>query len=331
MTHIETAAVQAQLIERSHRIRTVLEHVRQNDQLVHLLKDINSALERIATGTYGICEVCNESIEEEYLRADPLVKVCLGHLSPGEQETIERDLELAARVQGKLLPSCNTRVNGWEFCYHYEPFGPVGGDYCDFIRPANEGGDMYFFIGDVSGKGVAASLLVSYLHATLRSLLPSDPVLPALVERVNRLLCETTLSSNFITLVAGRAAADGTVEFVNAGHCHPLVVRDGSIRSIETTGLPLGISFGARYRSVTTKLEADDAIFMYTDGLSESRNPGMEEYSDARISALVSRAFRADPQDLIGSVRKDLREFRGPSGTFDDLSIMAMRRVADRA
>jgi len=328
MTPVDTAAVQAQLIDRSQRIRSALEHVRHDDQLVHLLKDIDAALERIGSGTYGICDVCHESIEEEYLRADPLVTVCLEHLSPGEQATIERDLELAARVQGKLLPVCNTRVHSWEFCYHYEPFGPVGGDYCDLIRPAESGGDMYFFLGDVSGKGVAASLLVSYLHATVRSLLHSEPTLAGLMERVNRLLCETTLSSNFITLAAGRASADGTVEFVNAGHCHPLVVRGGAIRSIETTGLPLGISFGARYRSVSTKLGQGDSIFIYTDGLSEARNPEKEEYSEARISALVSRESGVSPEELIGIARHDLSEFCGDSGKFDDLSIMAMRKMA---
>jgi len=331
MTKVDTAAVQAQLIDRSKRIRSALEHDHHDDQLVHLLKDVDAALERIGSGTYGICDVCHESIEEKYLRADPLVTVCMEHLSRGEQETIERDLELAARVQGKLLPMCNTRVDNWEFCYHYEPFGPVGGDYCDFIRPDESDGNAYFFLGDVSGKGVAASLLVSYLHATVRSLVRSEPTFAGMMERVNRLLCETTLSSNFITLAAGKACPDGTVEFVNAGHCHPLVVRGGEIRSIETTGLPLGISFSARYRSVNTKLNPGDSIFLYTDGLSEARNPAEEEYSEARISALVAREAGVAPEHLIGIARRDLLAFRGDSGKFDDLSIMAMRRMAEPA
>lgn len=327
MSPADLTNLQSHLVDRREKVKQIIGREHQNEQLVSLLKEIDSALERIHNGSYGICEVCNESIEPEYLRADPLVHVCLGHLSPDDQQFIERDLELAARVQGKLLPGCNTRMNNWELCYHYEPSGPVGGDYCDLIRPEKPGGDLYFFLGDVSGKGVAASLLVSYLHATFRSLIPGGLDLARVMERANRLLCETTLSSNFVTLAAGRASPDGRVEIVNAGHCLPLVVRKGEIKSIETTGLPLGLFFSADYRTVEFRLDADDLLFIYSDGLSEARNPGMEEYSDARISALVARDYSTTPEDIIGKVLRDLSRFRGNAEKFDDLTIMAMRRT----
>lgn len=331
MTARDARALEAQLIDRRERILTEVTGSQPNEQLVRLLKEIDGALERIGTGTYGVCEQCHESIEAEYLRADPLARICLDHLSRGAKDAIERDLELAARVQGKLLPSCNTLIDGWELCYHYEPYGPVGGDYCDLIRPEEPGGDHYFFLGDVSGKGVAASLLVAWLHATFRSLALAGLPLERMIDRANRLLCETTLSSNFVTLAAGRMTAEGEVELVNAGHCLPLLVRNGQIRSIETTGLPLGIFFSGSYRTVRAAMEPGDTLLLYTDGLSESRNAAMEEFSDARVSALVSRTHRSSPEELIRSLLGDLSTFRGKAPKVDDLSLMAMRRIAPRS
>lgn len=328
MTHVDAHAVQAQLTDRRERILTAMSTTHEHEQMARLLKEIDAALEKISVGTYGICELCHESIETEYLRADPLVRVCLEHLSRDDKETIERDLELAARVQGKLLPSCNTRIDNWEVCVHYEPFGPVGGDYMDLIRPDHPGGDYYFFLGDVSGKGVAASLLAAYLHATFRSLVPSGLPLNRLMERANRLICESTLSSNFITLVGGRLAPSGEVELANAGHPHPLLVQGGRIRSVETTGLPLGLFFSGQYRTVRTTMSTGDTLFIYSDGLSESRNAAMEEYSDARVSAFVAKEHAAAPEELIRRTLADLASFRGGQPKIDDLSLMALRRPA---
>lgn len=328
MTHVDAHVIQAQLTDRRDRILEVMAASHEHEQMAKLLKEVDAALEKISAGTYGICELCHTPIEDEYLRADPLVRVCLEHLSREDKETIERDLELAARVQGRLLPSCNTRLDCWEVCFHYEPYGPVGGDYCDLIRPERPGGDHYFFLGDVSGKGVAASLLSAYLHATFRSLVPSGLPLDRLMERANRLMCETTLSSNFITLVAGRIGAGGEVEIANAGHPHPLLVQAGCIRSIETTGLPLGLFFSGSYRTVRATMAPGDTLFVYSDGLSESRNAAMDEYSDARVSAFVASGHASPPEELIRRTLADLSSFRGSQPKTDDLSIMALKRRA---
>ena len=326
MTHHDAHIVQAQLTDRRERILSAISTTHEHEQLTRLLQEVDAALEKIATGTYGVCEICHTHIEAEYLRADPLVRVCLEHLSRDEKQTIERDLELAARVQGKLLPSCNTGFDDWEICFHYEPHGPVGGDYCDLIPPERPGDDSWFFLGDVSGKGVAASLLSAYLHATFRSLAPTGLTLARLLERANRLLCESTLSSNFVTLVAGRVSAKGEVEIANAGHPHPLIVQAGRIRSIETTGLPLGLFFSGAYRTVRTTMAPGDTLFVYSDGLSESRNAAMDEYSDARVSAFVAREHAAASDELIRRTVADLSGFRGDQPKTDDLTIMALKR-----
>ena len=113
---------------------------------------------------------CNDTVERDRLLADPLVRLCLDHLTSDEHRALERDLELAARVQRGLLPRSDVGFNDWRVHYQYNPAGMVSGDYCDLILPANDDGELVFLLGDVAGKGVAASLLMTHLHAMFRSL-----------------------------------------------------------------------------------------------------------------------------------------------------------------
>lgn len=327
MNNDQMAGIRTQLLNRRERLQDFIHEERKTPQLVKLLQEVDMALERINNGSYGICEICHEDIEPHYLRIEPLVRVCLSHLSPEEQRGIERDLELAAEVQVNLLPARAMKIKGWEVGYHYEPVGPVSGDYCDIIAPAATPDATYFFFGDVSGKGVAASLLVSHLHAMFRSLVESNLALPRLVERANRLFCESTMSANFATLVSGRISSTGDLEICNAGHCFPLVVRGGQIRSIESNGLPLGTFYNADYQSRTMHLAEKDFLFLYTDGLTEARNPADEEYSEAQLSALVAREQHRAPTELIDACVNDWQTFRASARKLDDLTIMILRKV----
>jgi sigma-B regulation protein RsbU (phosphoserine phosphatase) len=326
MDEQQIVGMRTQLLSRRERLQEFIREERKTPQLVKLLQDVDSALERLNDGTYGICEICHEDIEPHYLRVEPLVRICLGHLSEEQQRSIERDLELAAEVQVNLLPTRQTRIKGWELGYHYEPVGPVSGDYCDIVPSTSSDTDAYFFFGDVSGKGVAASLLVSHLHAMFRSLAASNLPLARLVERANRLFCESTMSSSFATLVCGKISKSGELEICNAGHCYPLVVREGQIRSIESTGLPLGTFYNAEFQSRNLHLAENDLLFLYTDGLTEARNPSDEEYSEAQLSALVAREWRQSVKDLIDSCVRDWQKFRAGTPKLDDLTIMILRK-----
>jgi sigma-B regulation protein RsbU (phosphoserine phosphatase) len=328
MNQEQTASIRTQLLNRRERLQDFIREERKTPQLVKLLQEVDMALERLNDGSYGLCEICHEDIEPQYLRIEPLVRVCLSHLSPEEQRGIERDLQLAAEVQVNLLPTKSMKIKGWELGYHYEPVGPVSGDYCDVVIPTTPGDATYFFFGDVSGKGVAASLLVSHLHAMFRSLVESNLPLARLVERANRLFCESTMSANFATLVSGRISPSGELEICNAGHCYPLVVRRGQIRSIESTGLPLGTFYNADYQSRTMHLSEKDFLFLYTDGLTEARNAADEEYSEAQLSALVARESHRSPTDLIDACVKDWQQFRSGSRKIDDLTIMILRKAS---
>jgi len=170
MAAISDQFLRTQLEQRRQRLETGIALSPENSPLVRLLEEVDSALARMEKGTYGLCETCHDAVERHRLIADPLIRYCLDHLTAEQQRALEQDLELAARIQRALLPRQDLRVGNWQVHYHYEPAGPVSGDYCDLIHSDGEAGDLLFLLGDVSGKGVAASMLMSQLHAMFRSL-----------------------------------------------------------------------------------------------------------------------------------------------------------------
>src|SRR6202521_2281846 len=211
----EHVYLRSELEQRRERLQVALHSPAADASLFKLLTAVDNALSRINQGTFGLCETCHDSIEAERLLSDPLVRFCLDHLTSAEQRALESDLSLAARIQRALLPKPGLAPDGWDVRYHYQPAGMVSGDYCDLFETDS---GFLFMLGDVSGKGVAASMLMSHLHATFRSLAEAGLPLDRLVQDANRIFCESTLAGQFATLVVGRAANDGSVEFISAGH-----------------------------------------------------------------------------------------------------------------
>jgi sigma-B regulation protein RsbU (phosphoserine phosphatase) len=291
------------------------------------MEQVDQALLRMDEGTYGLCETCRDPIERERLLADPLIRYCLDHLSPEERRSLQLDLELASRVQRALLPKPALSASGWEARFHYEPAGPVSGDYCDLVGPVPGEEDLFFLFGDVSGKGVAASMLMARLHAILRALIDAHLSAEQIMGRANRLFCESALPASFATLVCGHAGRSGDVEIGNAGHCPPLLVRGGRAARIAATGVPVGLFCSVEYTVERVHLGRGDTLFLYTDGLSEARNPGREEYGVDRISRLVEANHAAPVPELIRACLGDLEEFRAGAPKTDDLTLMAIRRT----
>src|SRR5262249_6943365 len=152
-----------------------------------------------------------------------------------------------------LLPKTPLAGASWDLAFTYEPAGAVSGDYCDLI-PAEDGGGL-FMLGDVTGKGAAASMLMAQLHAIFRSLATVTTEVTALVEKANRVFCQGGISSHFATLVCGRFNGLGQVEVCNAGHCLPLHVRQTRVSAIPSAGLPVGILCDGEYPSQHVNLE----------------------------------------------------------------------------
>lgn len=322
MATLEVAFLHNQLEERKRRLEAAIALAPQKNSLAGLLREVDSALERMTRGSYGMCEECHESIEQDRLLADPLVCYCLDHLSASQRAALQRDLDLASQVQRNLLPQVNLRADGWETSYHYAPVGPVSGDYCDLI-PSD--GQLFFVLGDVSGKGVAASMLMTQLHALFRSLTGMNLPLGQIVQQANRVFCESALAGQYATLVCGQAKPGGEVEIHNAGHWPAIVVGRGGVLRVESSGLPLGMFHEFDFSATRLHLEAGDTLFLYTDGLSEARS-AESEYGVDRVTHLVRQQAARRPAELIAACLEDLRAFTdGPP--LDDLTLLAIQRA----
>ena len=315
-----------QLEERKQRLQEAATKANDPRQINDLLEDVDRALAKISAGNYGLCESCHEPIEPERLAFDPMTRYCLDHLTETEQHALERDIELARQMQDRLLPARNLVLPGWESHFHYEPSGQVSGDYCDIIIRDSSPGSFYFIVGDVTGKGIAASLLMSQLHAMFRTLAGSGLSLSGLMERINRLFCEASLTTHFATLVCGLAHETGEIEISNAGHCLPLAIRDEGIERLSASGLPLGVVCDARYRAETKKLRSGESLFLYTDGLTESAARSGELYGENRILELLKTSSSVSPTRLIESCLDDLARFSGEGRKSDDLTLMVLRK-----
>ena len=289
MDAVATAAVHAELAGRRSQLEAALASMGRPPALVQLLEDVDSALQRIDHGTYGLCETCHDPIEADRLAADPLTRFCIDHLDREQRAALEADLALASRIQQGLLPPNDLVRCGWEVSHHYQPAGPVGGDYCDLLTQDDS---FVFLLGDVSGKGVASSLLASHLHAVFRGLCAGPMPVSQIMARANRLFCESTLTSHYATLVCGRAQPGGDVEVASAGHCPPLRIRGAETLSLEATGLPLGLFCSSEFTTHRLHLEPGDCLLLYSDGLVEARNLDGSEYGGERLQEAAVSAAR---------------------------------------
>ena len=295
-------------------------------QLDGLLREVQTAIENLnRKDSYGVCQVCHDLIGQATMNTDPLARTCLSCFTPEQLEELEQDLDRAWLIQGESLPKRNLKFNGWEVFYHYEPAGPVSGDYCDLI--STDQGDLYFLIGDVSGKGVAASLLMSRLHAIVRSLIGTGLPLGQLVERANGLFAETTMRPYYATLVCGKASTDGQVEICNAGHPSPLLLSKGRVSAIAATGLPLGMFCEAGYSAAHVNLVKGDRLLLYTDGLSEARNQSDVEFGSARLHSALVESRDLPAERVVTRLIEDARSFAAGLPITDDLTVMALELV----
>jgi len=318
------AVFRQQIEQRHQRLQAAIAQGVDEPQVRRLLDEVDAALARLELGTFGICETCHDPIEEDRLRVDPLLRNCLDHLSSAEQRALERDLDLAGQIQGALLPKGELSLGSWEAVCRYLPAGPVSGDCCDLL-PSADRSTMVFLVGDVAGKGVAASLLMAHLNATFRNLVASALPLAEMMEKANTVFCNSVLSEHYATLACGEARPGGRIDLCNGGHPPAIVLRRSGIEPLRATGLPLGMFCASTYRVERLTLDPGDGIFLYTDGLSEATDASGTEYGAARLGSFLEAHRRAAPGELIAACLDDLKDFLGGRSRADDLTVMALR------
>ncbi|MCC6369281.1 MAG: SpoIIE family protein phosphatase [Bryobacterales bacterium] len=311
------------IVERRARLEAAARRM-SADYVNDLLAEIDAALGRIDGGTYGRCESCHDPIEGDRLDRNPLERFCLDHLSEKELRAHEQDLELAMQIQAGLLPARDVATRDWETHYRYQPAGVVGGDYCE-IAVSSDGNSLFFAVGDVAGKGVAASLLMTHLNAVFRSLLSLDLPLTEVMSRANRLFCESTPATHYATLAAGRTT-EGGVELCNAGHCRPLALRRGGAEWIDATGLPLGLFCNGLYSIRQIRLEPGESLVLYSDGITEGHDGNGNAYEEERLIHALGGGAGEGAAGMADGVLEDVTRFRGGGAQQDDITLLVLRR-----
>ena len=327
MAAINQEILRLQLEQRKTKLDAAMARASSTGEFQRLMRDVDSALERIERGTYGICESCHEHVGEEWLRVNPLAQYCIEHLDTEQQRALQADLDMASSIQRGLLPKPDVKLDGWDLHYHYAPKGPVSGDYCDVIPAKNGVDDNYFLLGDVSGHGVAASMLMTQLHATFRSLISLGLPVNKLVETANRIFCESVPTGQYATLVCGRASKMGEVEISNAGHLPVLAVQNGKVSALGATGVPLGMFCTGNFPAQKVQLAPGDSLVLYTDGFSEVRDARDAEYGVTRLTNLVAQRHALAPTSLVHAALADWSTFANGTGQHDDLTVLVLRRT----
>jgi sigma-B regulation protein RsbU (phosphoserine phosphatase) len=325
MTPLEARTLERLVARRDHL--AALTSARKEQRWVDLMRQVDGAIGAIEVGTWGICAVCHDPISTARLSEDPLVRVCLECLSEAERRALERDLQAAGKVQRTLLPPTHLVQDGWEVAYHWEPRGVVSGDHVDVIPTSAPGAPLHLVLGDVSGKGVAAALLQSHLHALFRALVPTGKSLPDLFKQANELFAEATSSVSYATLAALRLNGGGRFSIANAGHPRPLLADGRGVRPIEGGGLPLGLFCDSVYTERDLTLSPGQTLLLYTDGWTEGAR-GDREFGIGRAAASLRRGVTLPLPELLASCRGDLEQFLEGSPRGDDLTLVAVRRLA---
>jgi serine phosphatase RsbU (regulator of sigma subunit)/pSer/pThr/pTyr-binding forkhead associated (FHA) protein len=245
-----------------------------------------------------------------------------------DRERLEQELQLASEIQQRFQPTQAPNVPGYELQGISFPCYEIGGDYYDFIERAD--GRMIVTLGDVSGKGTAAALLMSSLHAAVHAQASSHSSLADTISAVNKYLAENIPSNRFITLFyAELDPASGGVSFINAGHNPPLIVHAaGTTENLSAGGLPLGIRHDADYSEGRTQLHPSDVLVIYSDGVSEAVNPQGEEFGTERLYQVVSHNLNASAAGIRDRIEAALTKWAQGTPAADDITLVIVKRQA---
>jgi serine phosphatase RsbU (regulator of sigma subunit) len=242
-----------------------------------------------------------------------------------EQERIRGELEMGRKIQEELLPRHPFRSGFVEAQGISIPAREVGGDFFNcFALP---GGEVALLVGDVSGKGVGAALLMANLHATLQARLPLGTSLSELACQLDQEIAASTPPEAYLAVfMAILDERKGILRYVNAGHNTQFALRlNGSIDPMESTGRPLGLLPGGTYVERSIPLTAGDSLFLYTDGLVEAENSEGEEFGLERLHSILIELRSSKIPQVLSSIEERVKDFRGTVELSDDATMMVLR------
>jgi serine phosphatase RsbU (regulator of sigma subunit)/pSer/pThr/pTyr-binding forkhead associated (FHA) protein len=245
------------------------------------------------------------------------------------RQLLARDLEQAAEIQRSFLPSVAPFVRRLDLAGHNAPCRTVGGDYYDFFRYGES--RVAMVLGDVSGKGMPASLLMMGLQARVQVLIEEPKSLAEAMTRLNRITSANCPSNRFISLFFCILDGDtGELTYCNAGHNPPLIVRkSGEVEEITGGGPVLGILDSVEYFEQRARLDEGDTLVIYSDGVTEASNTQGDEFETDRLGEAVLRSRAQSAAAILNEVNRAVAEFTAGAAQSDDITLIVARRVAE--
>ena len=235
------------------------------------------------------------------------------------------ELSAGRTVQRALMSVRNPIVKGWKIWLYTQPANDVGGDLVDIINLGN--GKHGVSIADVSGKGLGAALLMAKLQTIIRALTPEHSSLPILFEKLNSAFHKDILPNSFASMVYLQIfESSDEIEFVNAGHLPPLLVKNGELISLNKGDVALGLARNSKFNSEKVELQNGDFLIAFSDGVSEARNVNGDFYGMERIAKFIQKASYNSPEQLGQKLLTNVEMFIGEAKKHDDLSIVILKR-----
>jgi len=259
------------------------------------------------------------------------LKAALERERAAAQERLERDVRIAAEVQARLFPRADPEIPGLESHGVCHPALGVAGDYFDFLPLS---GVRYgIAVGDVSGKGLPAALLMASLQGSVRTLASRSPDGPAgLARELNSQIYGSTQDNRFATFFWGAYDEKrGALEYVNAGHNPPMLLRgSGALERLRSGGPPLGLFASPDYLQATVGLSPGDLLVIFTDGVTEAVDAQDQEFGDARLERVLRETSGAPAAAVCDAILAAVAAFQGGQPQHDDITLVAARATGAR-
>jgi len=237
------------------------------------------------------------------------------------------EIRVARQVQMALLPRTHPEPAGWSVWSYTRPANDVGGDLIDYLDLGDRG--LGVALGDVSGKGLGAALLMAKLQATLRALAPDVPSLERLGSRLNLILHRDGIENRFATLFYLEIPpGTGRIRYLNAGHNPAYLLRAAGIEELAASGTPLGMIAGTSYRETPAGMEPGETLLVYSDGVTEALDAHGKEFGTDRLKELLAGLRGLSAEEAGASLLRTIDDFLGDARPHDDLSIVILVRTA---
>jgi serine phosphatase RsbU (regulator of sigma subunit) len=258
------------------------------------------------------------SIQNEHLQFEMVVR-----------ERLEHEIELARQIQKTFLPEHLPKIHGWDLAATWLTARQVGGDFYDVIELP--GGRLGLLIADVSDKGMPAALFMALTRTLIRAVVYDTPSPAETLQRVNALIIPDNRQSMFVTAVYGVLSLEsGEFTYANAGHNPPLWISKAgmTLESLHPTGAALGIIEELSICERTISLGPDDLLLLYTDGLTEAFSPQDEIYGEERLREVLKNIESSTAHAVLSALEASVNEFMGALPAADDLTMLALKRIA---